>query len=239
MNSVIPCYVGFDTRETAAYHVWCQSVIQRCSQPVAFIPLHGPMLKDFDGQKDGTNAFVYSRFLVPYLTGYNGWALFVDGDMVCLDDLAELWKLRQEMTFDKGVGVVKHNYKTRHDRKYIGTPMEADNVDYPMKNWSSVMLWNCSHFGNRILTPEFVKEATGSFLHRFSWLKDEQVHALPEKWNALSEEQDVSCASLIHYTLGIPGFEHYRHCEGSEHWHRTLKAVTHVEGEPRRLRLAK
>jgi len=237
MNSVIPCYVGFDTREAAAYHVWCQSVLQRCSQPVAFIPLHGPMLNDFDGQKDGSNAFIYSRFLVPYLTGYSGWALFVDGDMVCLEDLAELWKIRESLVFDKAVAVVKHNYKTQHDRKYIGTPMEADNQDYPRKNWTSVMLWNCAHYSNRILTPEFVREASGSFLHRFSWLKDDQIAELPPEWNVLAEEQDAACAKLIHYTLGVPGFEHYQHCEGAEHWHRTLKAVNHLEGEKHERRI--
>jgi len=237
MNSVIPCYVGFDTREAAAYHVWCQSVLQRCSQPVAFIPLHGPMLNDFDGQKDGSNAFIYSRFLVPYLTGYSGWALFVDGDMVCLEDLAELWKIRESLVFDKAVAVVKHNYKTQHDRKYIGTPMEADNQDYPRKNWTSVMLWNCAHYSNRILTPEFVREASGSFLHRFSWLKDDQIAELPPEWNVLAEEQDAACAKLIHYTLGVPGFEHYQNCEGAEHWHRTLKAVNHLEGEKHERRI--
>jgi lipopolysaccharide biosynthesis glycosyltransferase len=237
MNSVIPCYVGYDPRERAGYHVWCESVIQRCSQPVAFIPLHGPMLNDFDGQKDGSNAFIYSRFLVPYLTGYTGYALFVDGDMCCLEDLAQLWEFRKQMVFDKSVAVVKHNYKTRHDRKYIGTPMEADNQDYPRKNWTSVMLWNCAHFANRILTPEFVREAPGSFLHRFSWLKDDQIAELPPEWNVLAEEQDTSGAKLIHYTLGAPGFEHYQNCEGSEHWHRTLKAVNHLEGETRERRI--
>jgi len=205
--------------------VWCQSVIAKSSVPVAFIPLHRPLLSDFDGQKDGSNAFIYSRFLVPYLSGWNGWALFVDGDMVVTEDIAELWTLRESMLFNKAVAVVKHDYKTQHDRKYIGTAMEADNVHYPRKNWSSVMLWNCAHYSNRLLTPEYVASAPGSFLHRFSWLKDEQIAELPAKWNVLAEEQDTSLASLVHYTLGIPALEHYKHCAGSEHWHRARKAA--------------
>jgi lipopolysaccharide biosynthesis glycosyltransferase len=223
MNSVLPIYVGFDPREAAAYHVWCQSVIAKSSIPVAFIPLHRPLLRDFDGQKDGSNAFVYSRFLVPYLCDWTGWALFVDGDMVVTEDIAELWKLRETMLFDKAVAVVKHDYKTKHDRKYIGTSMEAANLNYPGKNQSSVMLWNCNHMRNRLLTPEYVASAPGSFLHRFSWLKDEQIGELPPKWNVLSEEQDTSLASLVHYTLGVPGIEHYKHCAGNEHWHRAKR----------------
>jgi lipopolysaccharide biosynthesis glycosyltransferase len=225
---MITCYVGFDPREAAAYHVWTQSVIERSSQPVAFIPLHGPMLQNFDGQQDGTNAFIYSRFLVPFLCGYEGFALFVDGDMVVLEDLAKLWALRDTT---KALQVVKHDYKTKHPRKYIGTPMESDNLDYPGKNRSSVILWNCSHPKNRRLTRELVGEAGGQFLHRFSWLNDEDIGELPPQWNALALEQDISCASLIHYTLGIPGIEHYKHCDGAEHWHRAKRNAMHVIGE--------
>lgn len=226
MHETVPIYVGFDPREAAAYHVFCESVIERASVPVSFIPLHKPMLANFDGQKDGSNAFIYSRFLVPYLQNFVGWALFCDGDMVVMDDVAKLWACRNG--FDKAAHVVKHDYKSKHDRKYIGTPMEADNLTYPRKNWSSVILWNCSHFGNRILTPDFVTESPGSLLHRFSWLKDNQIGELPPEWNALSEEQDISVASLVHYTLGIPGIDHYQHCDGADHWHRAKKNAMRV-----------
>lgn len=230
MNA-IPVYVGFDPREAAAYHVFCQSVIERTSLPVAFIPLHRPALNDFDGQKDGSNAFIYSRFLIPYLQNWTGFALFADGDMTCLEDIAQLWKLREGMAFDKAISVVKHNYESGHARKYIGTPMEAPNVNYPGKNRSSVVLWNCNHFANRILTPDFVETAPGSFLHRFSWLKDEQIAALPPEWNALAEEQDIGAAKLIHFTCGVPGFEHYRHSDGARHWFKARRNAMHLEGE--------
>jgi lipopolysaccharide biosynthesis glycosyltransferase len=224
----IPIYVGFDPREAACYHVWCQSVIARASLPVAFIPLHGPMLQNFDGQKDGSNAFIYSRFLVPYLSGYDGFAIFVDGDMACLEDIAKLWELCDPT---KAVQVVKHDYKTKHPRKYIGTPMESDNVDYPGKNRSSVILWNCAHPRNRILTRELVSEAGGQFLHRFAWLADSEIGELPPQWNALALEQDVSMASLIHYTLGAPGFAHYAKCDAADHWHRAKKAAMYMAGD--------
>lgn len=232
MQTSIPLYCGYDPREAAGYHVFCQSVIERASVPVSFHPLHRPMLDNFDGQKDGTNAFIYSRFLVPHLQNYSGWALFADAsDMVMVEDIARLWALRDDFIINKALAVVPHDYRTKHPRKYLGTPMESENLDYPRKNWSSLMLWNCAHMANRILTPEFVREAPGSFLHRFSWLKDDQIAHLPREWNALSMEEDVSLASLVHFTLGSPGFEAYRHSPGAEHWHRARKAVMHMMGE--------
>src|SRR5688572_11351833 len=230
MSEIIPIYCGYDAREAAGYATFCQSVLERSSMPVSFIPLHGPMLKGFDGQKDGSNAFIYSRFLIPYLQNYRGWAIFADAsDMVCLDDIAKLWELREQFIFNKAIAVVKHDYKTKFPRKYIGTPMEADNADYPGKNRSSLILWNCEHFANRRLTPEFVAESPGSFLHRFQWCAEEQIGELPQEWNALAMEHDISAASLVHFTLGSPGFNHYKHCDGADHWHRAYKKATHME----------
>lgn len=222
MKETVPVYVGFDPREAVTYHVFCQSVIERSSIPVSFHPLHKPMLDGFDGQRDGSNAFIYSRFLVPYLQGFRGWAIFADGDMVTLEDIEGLWQLRDE----SAVSVVKHDYKTKHSRKYIGTELECDNKDYPRKNWSSLMLWNCAHPANRILTPEFVEQSPGSLLHRFGWLKDDQIGELPDIWNALAVEQNIAGASLVHYTLGSPGMDHYAHCDGADHWHRAWRNMT-------------
>jgi lipopolysaccharide biosynthesis glycosyltransferase len=222
MKTTIPIYVGYDIREAVCYHTFSQSVIEHSGSPVAFHPLAKGCLNGFDGQRDGSNAFIYSRFLVPSLQQFQGWAIFVDGDMVCLEDIANLWALRNEQ---HAVMVVKHDYKTLHHRKYIGTPLETVNADYPRKNWSSVILWNCGHPSNRILTPEFIGQSPGSLLHRFQWLKDDEIGELPAEWNALSEEQDISGASLIHYTLGNPGISHYDGCDGAPHWHRSYRAM--------------
>lgn len=190
------------------------------------------MLQGFDGQRDGSNAFIYSRFLIPYLQNYRGWAIFADAsDMVCLDDIAKLWAMREQFTFNKALAVVKHDYQTKHSRKYIGTPMEADNADYPGKNRSSLILWNCEHYANRRLTPELVQESPGSFLHRFQWVNEDQIGDLPAEWNALSQEQDISLASLVHFTLGSPGFSHYKNCDGARHWHKARANAMHMIGE--------
>ena len=129
----IPIYVGFDQREACVFHVFNQSVIQHATQPVAFHPLSTKML-DFDGQQDGTNAFIFSRYLVPHLQNYKGWAIFADGDMHVNDDIVKLWELRDDKY---AVMVVKHDYKTCSKRKYIGSPIENDNINYDRKNWSS------------------------------------------------------------------------------------------------------
>jgi len=217
---MINLYFGHDPRESIGTHVFMHSVMTRSSIPVSFIPLHLDNMKKFykETHKDGTNAFIYSRFLIPYLQGYSGWAIFMDGaDMLCLDDIAKLWEMRDP--FGKAIQVVKHNYKTKANRKYIGTDMEADNRDYERKNWSSVMLINCSHYAWRQVTPEFVQNNTGAALHRFTFMDDSVIGELPLTWNHIvGENEPITNPSLVHYSLGIPGFKHYQNCEFSDEW---------------------
>jgi hypothetical protein len=117
------------------------------------------------------------------------------------------------------VMVVKHDYHTRHRRKLIGTPMECDNSDYPRKNWSSLILWNCGHPMNRILSTEFVSESPGSVLHRFQWLPDDLIGEIPSEWNHLVGESPMTPdAALVHFTAGAPCFTHHRKCDYSSEW---------------------
>jgi hypothetical protein len=176
--------------------------------------------------RDGSNAFIYARFLIPYLCGFNGTALFLDGDMVVRAPIEELFDLAY-LPYT-GVQVVQHDYKTKHPVKYLGNK----NEDYPRKNWSSVVLWNCGFRPNAVLTPEYIAHRPGSFLHRFGWLKDEQIGSLPESWNRLVLEQDVQPDDkLLHYTIGTPCFAEYADCEGAEHWHATYKRAIQPLGE--------
>lgn len=224
---MVPLYVGWDRRESVAFHVFVDSVIEHSRTPVRIIPLAEHLL-DFDGQRDGSNAFIYSRYLVPFLQGYKGFAIFCDGDMLIREGIEELWSLRDPA---KAVQVVQHDYQTQHPRKYVGSPLESDNIDYPRKNWSSVILWNCGHPSNRILTREFVSEAGGAILHRFDWLDDNEIGSLPKRWNGLCEEQDASDAALLHYTVGVPGFGHYARCDHHRPWNKALMRMLHLEGE--------
>lgn len=220
MPETIHVVVGFDQREAIAYHTFCQSVLERSSLPVQFLPLAENTLSFYrETHTDGSNRFIYSRFLTPFLMGHQGWALFADGDMICRTDLAELWRLRDP---SKAVQVVQHDYQTKATRKYLGNK----NENYPRKNWSSVILWNCAHPAHRVLTPAFVMGQTGAFLHRFSWLQDEQIGALPPEWNWLAlEYPDNPNAHLIHYTLGTPCFKDYADTEMASHWHAVQQRV--------------
>ena len=205
--------VGFDQRESIAYHVFCQSVVDRASMPVAFVPLLPKSLSGYtESHRDGSNIFIYTRFLTPWLMGYTGWAIFADGDMVCTADIAELWKLRDP---SKAVMVAKHDYKTKAQTKYLGNK----NENYPRKNWSSVILWNCGHPDNRQLTPDLVASKDGAFLHRFTWLDDDKIGEIPKEWNWLAiEYEPKDDAKLIHYTLGTPCFRDYRDSEMADKW---------------------
>jgi lipopolysaccharide biosynthesis glycosyltransferase len=204
-----PVFIGYDPREAVAYHVCCQSIIENSSIPVAFIPVTGE-------RRDGSNAFIYERFLVPHMMRFQGRALFIDGDMIVRGDIAEL--VDSDLSC-AGVRVVKHDYKTKYQVKYLGNK----NEDYPRKNWSSVVLWNCGFYPNRVLTPEFVAKQPGSYLHRFSWLADDQIGSLPAAWNHLCMEYPENPdAKLYHYTLGIPAFDDYQAQEGADEWRKTL-----------------
>jgi len=212
---LIPIFVGYDPREAIAYHVCSNSIIRQASQPVSIVPLALNLFTDYnETHTDGSNQFIYSRFLVPHLMGYRGWAIFIDGDMILRDDIAKLWNLRQD---DKDVMVVKHNYKTRMKQKYLG----SKNEDYPRKNWSSVILWNCNSTVNRQLTPEFVQGATGAQLHRFTWIDDARIGELPPEWNWLPDEYGSNPdAKLLHYTLGTPCFHEFADTPQGNEWHK-------------------
>ena len=226
---MIPIYTGFDPREEVGSHTFHSSVIHNSSEPVSLIPLHLGCLKKVysGGARDGTNNFIYTRFLVPYLQDFKGFAIFVDGaDMVCKGDIAELWAMRDQF---KAVQIVPHEYKTKHPRKYVGTQMESPNADYPKKNQSSVMLINCAHYAWRNLNPDVVEKMAGSDLHRFSFIPERYVGNLPFEWNWLADEYGENPeAKLVHWTAGIPGFPHYKDAPMASDWFRANANVTHA-----------
>ena len=179
MMDLIRLVVGFDQREAVAYHVFVQSVIEKSSKPISFFHLSSNAISFYNEiHTDRSNAFTYSRFLTPCLMSFEGWAIYLDGDMVCQEDISLLWSLRDS---SKAVQVVKHDYKTKSNNKYLNNI----NIDYPKKNWSSVIIWNCGHPKNRLLTPELISASDGKFLHRFMWLDEEDIGEIPVEWNWL------------------------------------------------------
>lgn len=212
-NKKVKIYIGFDQREAVVYHTFVQSLIENASIPLDITPLAVRNLKGYEEKhEDKSNDFVYSRFLTPFLNDFKGWAIFADGDMICQADIKELLDLRDD---SKALQVVKHDYKTKAYQKYLGNI----NQDYPRKNWSSVILWNCAHPKHKILTPDFIANQPGKYLHRFSWLEDSEIGELPKEWNWLATEYpNNEQANIIHYTLGTPCFKDYRNTEMSDIW---------------------
>jgi lipopolysaccharide biosynthesis glycosyltransferase len=212
---MIDVFIGYDPREAIAYHTCVNSIIRHSSKPVRLIPLALNLLEDYDEHHtDGSNHFIYSRFLVPYLCGFSGHALYIDGDMILRDDIYKLWELRET---GRDVQVVKHDYQTKMSEKYLG----SKNENYPRKNWSSVILWNCGNHPNRKLTPEYIKKSTGKHLHRFEWIDDDRIGELPKEWNWLPDEYGANPdAKLVHYTLGTPSFYDFATTPMGDEWHR-------------------
>lgn len=211
----IPIFIGYDPREAVAYHVCANSIIRHSSRPVAIVPLALNLFQNYtEVHTDGSNHFIYTRFLVPYLMNYSGHAIFLDGDMVVRSDIVDLWNLRDP---DKDVQVIKHDYKTKMPVKYLG----AKNENYPRKNWSSVIIWNCGSLSNRILDPEYITKSSGAQLHRFQWLSDNKIGELPKEWNWLPDEYgEHSGAKLLHYTLGTPCFYDFADTPMGNEWHK-------------------
>jgi len=152
---------------------------------------------------------------------FKGHAIYIDGDMVVKEDIVKLWDLRQN---HRDVQVVNHDYKTRMPIKYLG----SKNEDYPRKNWSSVIIWNCESFSNKRLTPEYVMNSTGKHLHRFEWLEDNRIGSLPIEWNWLPDEfGENTYAKLLHYTLGAPCFDEFHDTEMAQDWHDESSLTTY------------
>ena len=197
----------------------CQSILRFAKSPVEFIPIKQTLLKDiYTRGRDPkqSNEFSFTRFLVPYLCGYVGKAIFMDLDMLLRVDIEELWN--HPSLFGNAVSVVKHDYIPKNDTKYLGNEQHA----YPRKNWSSVMLFNCSHSDCKKLTPEYVNTAPALELHRLHWARDEMIGELEPEWNWLVGEYDYNqFAKIVHFTVGGPYFREYADCDYSDEWRTT------------------
>lgn len=223
---MIRIFIGFDERETVAWHVLTHSILARSSEPVSFVPLAlhnlGKLMWRERNPLQSTD-FSFSRFLTPHLSGYEGWSLFMDCDMLVLDDIAKLWALRDDRY---AVMCVKHDHRPAETVKFLGAPQ----TPYAKKNWSSVMLFNNAKC--RALTPEYVNTASGLELHQFKWLdSDALIGELPPRWNHLVGH-DAEAASLanLHYTTGGPYFAEYANGPHSAEWHRECAAMTRAAG---------
>ena len=223
-QGMIRVFIGYDSVEAVAFSVLSHSIHANASQPVSIAPVMLDQLGGIYRRERNplqSTEFSFSRFLAPYLCGFQGWAIFMDCDMLVRDDIARLWALRDERY---AVQVVKHTHVPKEDTKFLG----AVQTKYEKKNWSSVMLMNCARC--TALTPEFVSTASGLQLHQFKWLDgDHLIGELPSAWNHLvGYDAPREDASLVHFTIGGPYFDEYADCEYADEWRRNREAMLAV-----------
>ncbi|MSO64484.1 MAG: hypothetical protein EXQ85_01545 [Alphaproteobacteria bacterium] len=211
-------FVGWDRREAEVFDVCAFSMRRRSRAPNLSIQpikmddlrarglyrrpteMRGGRLWDVISEAPMSTEFSVTRFLTPLL-GSEDWVLFCDCDFLWLADVADLFALADPRY---AVMCVQHDHRPPEKIK-------MDNqlqVLYQRKNWSSLMLWNRRHPANRALTVDVVNTVPGRDLHRFHWLADDQIGALPEGWNWLEghSRSDID-KKAIHYTRGGPWFE--------------------------------
>jgi len=218
-------FIGFDPREEVALHVLSRSIWEHASLPVSITPIRLSQLEGvFTREREPLQSteFSFSRFLTPWLCGYEGWALFTDCDMLMLDDIARLWAVRNERY---AVMCVKHDHRPTEDTKFLGEVQTR----YQKKNWSSVMLFNCAKC--TALTPEYVNTASGLELHRFEWLGDDGlIGEIPDTWNRLVGHQAPRDGmSLVPHTIVGHYLHEYADCEYATEWNRECEGMLHCE----------
>ena len=222
-------FIGFDSREPVAFHVLCHSILSRASKPVLITPLVRGHLRGLYTRERGpteSTEFSLTRFLVPYLSDYHGYSLFMDCDMLCLADINAIMRYPFEDSW-RDVYVCQHpEYVPKDTVKFLGQPQTA----YPKKNWSSVMLFNNAAAACKRLTPEHVNKASGLELHRFYWCEEGRIGSLPRDWNHLvDEENQVKPPKLVHFTRGGPWFKGFEDCEYSAEWFAERDAMLGVK----------
>ena len=212
-------FVGWDSREDIAYQVCRRSIEQHSSIPLQIAPIRQGDLRARGIYSRGPDAlssteFSFTRFLTPYLAGYEGWAIFVDCDFLFRRDIAGILDYLDP---SKALYCVKHDYTPPETTKMDG----QQQTQYPRKNWSSFMLINCAHEQVRQLTPEMVNTESGLHLHRFNWLTDDVIASLPITWNYLEgwhTKDDCDDPIAVHFTRGGPWFESYIDVEFGNEW---------------------
>jgi hypothetical protein len=218
-NTGLKIFIGWDSKYPDVSEVCAYSLINRSSIPVKIFYLKLSELQTagvYYRPSDplASTEFTYSRFLTPYLSGHEGIAIYCDNDFLWLDDVAKLIKTAVK---DYPLHCVHHFHCPPEKEKMDG----QSQTQYPRKNWSSLMLFDCSHPLNRILDVDTVNKQPGSYLHQMQWLPDDMIGKLDQRWNWLEGWYPVvntDQLGAIHYTRGGPWLAQWRHCDFAENW---------------------
>jgi len=208
-------FIGYDKREHLAAMICKYSIVKRSPESTHITFLKSIEIDAFKRERERTQStdFTYTRFLVPYLSGYQGWSVFCDCDFLFLNDINLLMAYADP---SKAVCVVKHPSYIPH------TGLKMDNIPQhrmEKKNWASLMLFNNSHPDTQKLTPEYINTVQpGVLLHTFDWT--DNIGSIPMNWNVLDNYYDITPLNAIHYTDGGPWFENYKQTQYSNYWWR-------------------
>ena len=219
-------FIGYDSREDIAYQVARASLLKHTSIPLEITPIVQSELRKrgvYQRETDTLAAteFSFTRFLTPYLAGYKGWALFCDCDFLFRGDIAAI---TDYMDGTKAVLCVPHEYRPTETVKMDGKAQHQ----YPRKNWSSFVLFNCDHPQVKALTPDVVNSETGMYLHRFQWLTDNNIGALPVAFNYLEgwhTKDDCPNPIAVHFTRGGPWFNEWKNVEYAAEWNTVANSL--------------
>jgi len=214
-------YVGYDSKEDIAYRVCKYSILKRSKSSIKItsLKLYELVAKNLykrDIDPLASTEFTYSRFLVPALNNYTGWAIFCDCDFIFFEDISNILT---DIDQSKAVYCVQHDYSPKEKHKMDGQKQTI----YPRKNWSSFILFNCSHPSNKKLSVDLVNSETGSFLHQFKWLEDNEIGSLDERWNWLegwTSNHNDKKPYAVHYTRGGPWFDEWQDVEFAREWNK-------------------
>jgi len=223
-------YLGYDSRERQGYLVARNSIERRASIPVLITPLHlnlvshlipapikrSEQMWDIESDAPQSTEFARSRFCIPKIQR-DGWCLFADSDILCLTDIKNLFDLADD---NYAVMVVKHKHEAGGETKMDGQVQTY----YERKNWSSVILFNCSHPAHYRLTDSRLNMWPGRDLHAFKWLQDDEIGELSPQWNHLVGI-DNGDAHILHFTLGTPDMQGYENCDFADLWHDELQRM--------------
>lgn len=226
-------YIGWDPNEARSFNVCEHSLKRLASKPAECTPLIQSALRrsglyrrttlrdgtDWIDQKPFSSEFAFTRFLIPALNHYRGWALFCDCDFLFREDVAKLFDLADDRY---AVMCVKRHLDVEKGTKKQGAVQE----NYPCKNWSSLVLWNCGHPANERLTVDDASTKPGSWLHQFKWLFEHEIGELPIRWNWLEGYSPMEIKpSAVHYTRGAPWMDGYATASYADEWFAAEEAL--------------
>ena len=212
-------YIGYDPKEDIAYRVCKKSLLDKSTVDLKInsLKLYELIAKNiYTRELDplASTEFTYSRFLIPSLMNFKGWAIFCDCDFLFFEDISKIFN---SIDGEKAVYCVKHDYTPKEKHKMDGKKQSI----YPRKNWSSLIVFNCSHPSNRKLDIDLVNSETGAYLHQFKWLKDNEIGSLDERWNWLegwTPLKNDNPPYAVHFTRGGPWFAEWQDVQFASEW---------------------